>query len=165
MALSETQLSGLKKSTAPILEEDLARVFIALGLRRVQSSEPGTVVYNMKIDSTWLATGYCIEVPADTVKKAYRVDLYVTRASDGLRLGGLHRVQNVNVFQRHGAAVMAEMFQSVDDLTVFACPSCEEKLLTWDNNVGSRTVKPGMRCGACGWKGNTGKFLPFRELK
>lgn len=165
MALSETQLAGLKKSAAPILEDDLSRVFTALGLRRTQGGEPGSVLYTLKIDGTWQANALAIEVPSDSVKKAYRLDFYVTRAADGVRLGALLRVGDINILQRRGAAVMGEMFQSVDDLSVFACPTCQETLLTWDNNVGSRNIKPGMRCGACGWKGNTGKFQPFRELK
>lgn len=165
MALSETQLAGLKKSAAPILEDDLSRIFTALGLRRNQGGEPGTVLHTMKIDGTWQANALAHEAPSDSVKKAYRVDFYVTRASDGMRLGTVSRVGDVNVLQRRGAAVMGEMFQSVDDLSVFACGSCHETTLTWDNSVGTRNIKPGMRCGACGWKGNTGKFLPFRELK
>lgn len=165
MALSETQLSGLKKSGSPILEDDLNRVFTALGLRRIAADEPGTLAFVMKIDATWQANARAVEVPAETVKKAYRLDFFVTRASDGARVGGLQRLQDINILQRRGAALMGEMFASVDDLAPFTCPSCAEVLLTWDGSTGSRTVKPGMRCGACGWKGNTGKFQPYREIK
>lgn len=165
MALSETQLSGLKKTAAPITNEDLSRVLTALGLKRTPGSDDGTQGFSMKIDGTWTAAAKATEAPSDTSKKAWRLDLFVQRAAGGQRLGPVYRTEDLFVLQRKGASIMAEMFASVDDLSVFACPSCEGGLLTWDDQKGTRTTKAGMACTSCDWKGHTAKFQPYRELR
>jgi hypothetical protein len=164
MALSETQLSGLKKSLTAIMESDLDRILIALGLRKVPATEPDSQPHEMKINATWTANAYAT-VLSHEHKKTWRVELFVTRTADKTRVGPVYRFEDMNVLQRKGAAVMGEMFASVDDLAPFTCGECGSGLLTWDGNVGNRTIKPGMVCGACGWRGHTGGWLPYRELR
>jgi hypothetical protein len=165
--LSETQLAGLKKSSTPITDDDLLRVFTALGLRRspAQAGGPASTQFQLAIDKTWTAYAAATEASAETARRAWRIEFFVARTADGVRLGGAHRVQDLFVLQRKGAAIMSELFASVDDLTVFACPSCGDGLLRWDGATGARTQKPGMACSSCDWRGNTGRFTPLREHK
>jgi hypothetical protein len=160
--MSETQLAGLKKSNTPISEDDLKRVFTALGLRVVSRAD-NSVHWTMAIDKQWTANAESIVAPSEQLRKVYHTIFYVTRNTDKLRLGTVHRIEDLLVLQRKGATVMSEMFASVDDLTVFACPSCEGGLLTWDDVRGGRVAKAGMRCNACDWKGHNTKFQPYRE--
>lgn len=162
--MSETQLAGLKKSNTPISEEDLKRVFTALGLRVVNRTDT-TVHWTMPIDKQWTANAEATVAPSEQLRKVYHTVFYVTRNADKVRLGAVHRIEDLLVLQRKGATVMSEMFASVDDLTVFACPSCEAGVLTWDDVRGGRVAKAGMRCNACDWKGHNAKFQPYRELR
>lgn len=165
MALNETQLAGLKKTATVITEDDLVRVFTRLGLRKARSEDPGALLFTMAITADWQANATAVEIPSDTQKTTYRVDFFVTKTATGERMGSVHRTEDVNVFQLRGARIMSEMFESVDDLAPFTCAECGDGLLTWDGNRGRGTIKPGMRCNNCGWKGHTGAFMPFRIMR
>jgi len=165
MALSETQLSGLKKAATPITDTDLMRILVALGLQRAPGGDPDTQRHSMKITAAWTANAAASALQEENNKRYWRVEFFVTRASDGARVGPVHRIEDANVLQRKGAAVMAELFAMVDDLAPYTCKECGTGLLTWDGNVGSRTIKAGMACGGCGWRGHTGAWIPYRELR
>jgi hypothetical protein len=165
MAMSETQLSGLKKNLTLITEADLTRVFTALGLRRAASGENGETVYEMPIMAGWKANATATPIRHEN-RSGFQVDFAVVKTPENLRVGPVFRTPDANVFQLRGASVMAQLFASVDDLTPFACGSegCEG-LVTWDGRLGGRVTKPGMVCGTCGWTGHTGAFVPLREMK
>jgi hypothetical protein len=163
MPLSETQLSGLKKGQSLISSDDLTRVLTHLGLRRVATSEPGTMLYDMKITDRFLARAKVVELSV-AQRRGFQVDLYVVSTETGRAVGPTHRTADAAVFQRRGAQIMAVMFESVDDLDPFQCPSCDEGLLGWDGRLPGRVTKPNMGCGSCAWKGHTGAFVPLRRL-
>ncbi len=164
MSLSETQLSGLKKGVTGILEDDLQRVLTAIGLRMVPPAEPGTKHYQMRIIDQWNANAVASEIKSDSMKPNFRVDFFVS-GEGGRKLGPTFRTDDANILQLKGAPIMAEMFESVDDLKPFTCPECEAPALSWDGALPSRTVKAGMVCGSCGYKGHTGTFIPLREYR
>lgn len=166
MALSETQLAGLKKTGVQITDDDLSRVMTALGLRKAATDELDAQLFTLRIIDGFSACCMAYNVPSESARvKAWRLDFYVRRDADAARLGAVHRMEDLNILQRKGAAVMQELFTSVDDLEPYTCTECGTGLLTWDGNTGSRTLKPGMACGACGWRGHTGAWVPLRDWR
>jgi hypothetical protein len=165
MAMSETQLSGLKKNPALIRKDDLTRVFTALGLRPAAATEPGTVVYEMPIMAGWKARALATEFQVEG-RTGYVVDFAAVKLPEGHRVGPVFRTPDANMLQLRGAWVMSQIFESVDDVTPFACPAegCTG-LVTWDGRFAGRVTKPGMTCAICGWNGHTGAFVPLREMK
>lgn len=165
MPLSESQLQGLKKNSTPIVGSDLQRVLPALGLRASPTSEPGSKRYEMPIIDHWVAVVNAVERTVDG-RPAWRLDFFVFDKEASRRVGPVTRIEDANVLQLRGARVMADMFESVDELAPFTCGECEAVALTWDGQTPSRNkTKAGMVCGGCGWKGHTGEFLPFRQLR
>ena len=148
MAMSETQLAGLKKNPQLISDSDLARVLTHLGLRRVVSDEPGSLLYEMAIMDGWTARCRASEVKFGQ-KSGYQVDFFVYNVALGSPVGPTYRSYDAGVFQLRGARVMSQLFESVDDTTPFACPSCDEGMLHWDGRTAARVHKPGMKCPSC----------------
>ncbi len=165
MSLSETQLAGLKKSGVPITDEDLLRIFTALGLARQGTVDPEIDFWRRPINDQFLAVARAASWTTEQSKRAWRLDIYVATVSDEIPVGSVIRIADMLVLQRKGGALLAELFASVDDLTHATCPGCQQAALTWDGVVGSRLVKPGMECTACGWKGHNGLFMPLREMR
>jgi hypothetical protein len=165
MSLSETQLAGLKKSGVPITDEDLLRIFTALGLARAGSEDPDVDFWRRAISDQFIAVARAEAWTTEQSKRAWRLDMYVATAGDEIPVGVVIRIFDMLVLQRKGGALLAELFASVDDLAHATCPSCDQAALTWDGVVGSRLVKPGMECTSCGWKGHNGRFMPLREMR
>lgn len=151
--LTETQLAGLKKGTAPIKDDDVRRVLTALGLRKTRNPDPAGERWALPIVDNWSAHAHVDEAKREPGIVYYRVDFYVWDDSEGRRIGTVHRFEDANQLQLRGAQVMQQMFLSVDDLAPLTCSSCGAPALTWDGAKTAGSRKAGHRCGACGWSG------------
>ncbi len=165
MSLSETQLAGLKKRTTPIREKEIKRVLFTLGLRRTTNDTPGETWYSMPITAEWEVRAIAREVKSDSLSQAYAIDFMVVSKDGGKPMGTVTRIDDATILQLRGAQVMAAMFESVDDLTPYQCPSCEPGKLSWDGRKAGRVTKAGMVCSSCDYQGLTGTFTPFRHLQ
>lgn len=163
MALSETQLSGLKKQRPPITDNDIRRILPALGLHRLGQDE-SYAKYAMPIVDDWHAVVFATLLGNTGRANVWGLEFFVERGADGARLGTVHRFTDADHLQLKGAPTMGLLFESVDELEPYQCGQCETGLLTWDGREPGRTSNAGMTCGGCGWTGNTGAFVPFRRL-
>jgi predicted RNA-binding Zn-ribbon protein involved in translation (DUF1610 family) len=166
MALTETQIQGHKKRIQPIFLEDLKRINARLGLKQQPTDEMDTLLFQMPITPEWTANCRAAEITVEQMPTRHRLDFFVTAAGTDRRLGTVYRIEDGNLFQLNGGRIMSALFESVDDLTPFKCPNCDEGLLSWDGRRPSgRVSKPASVCRSCGWTGRTGLFQPLFEYK
>lgn len=166
MSLSETQMSGLKKAgTATITETDLRRVLHALGLRQARTEDGTALRFEMPIEGPWKVQANATQQGMSGKYPVYKLQMCVVNKDTGHSMGTTYETQQATVLQLRGARIMAQLFESVDDLSVFQCGHCEEGKLTWDGKVpANRISKPNVTCPNCGWSGISRGFTAYRTF-
>lgn len=147
-----------------IYDRDLMEVLTALGMSVVWG-DGSTHVFGMQIQEPWNATVVSQVLREDTGKKHHKVEFFLTRSDiHNARIGPIIATDSSQMLRRFGAKVMEELFESVDDVRPFLCPTCGAGWLSYNGqkNAGGH---PLVSCSRCHWEGRTTAFEPFRELK